>query len=69
MLEMSAELVVGLIVKPRANGRRTYSMAAKRASVELCLGPGISVTGTALAYGINANLLRRCVDAWCSTQL
>jgi hypothetical protein len=29
--------------------------------VELCKGPGVSVAGTALAHGINANLLRRWV--------
>ena len=59
MPEKSAELVEGLVLKPGANGRRTYSVAAKRALVELCNRPGISVAGMALAHGINANLLRR----------
>jgi transposase len=43
------------------NGRRTYGVAAKRALVELCKGPGVSVAGTALTHGINANLLRRWI--------
>jgi transposase len=59
MPEKSTELVEGLILKPGSNGRRTYSVAAKRALVELCNRPGISVAGMALAHGINANLLRR----------
>jgi transposase len=59
MPEKNAELVEGLILKPGAKGRRTYSLAAKRALVELCNRPGLSVAGMALAHGINANLLRR----------
>ena len=59
MPEKSADLVEGLIVKPGTNGRRTYSVAAKRALVQLCNRPGTSVAGLALAHGVNANLLRR----------
>jgi transposase len=55
------ELVEGLIVKPGSYGRRTYSNKAKRALVELCKAPGVSVAGLALAHGINANLLRRWI--------
>jgi transposase len=55
------ELVEGLIIKPGSHGRRTYSNRAKRALVELCKAPGISVAGLALAHGINANLLRRWI--------
>ena len=61
MPEKSAELVEGLVLKPGSNGRRTYSVAAKRALVELCNRPGISVAGMALAHGINVNLLRRWI--------
>jgi transposase len=59
MPEKTGELVEGLILKPGSNGRRTYSVAAKRALVQLCSRPGTSVAGMALAHGINANLLRR----------
>ena len=59
MTEKSIEVVEGLVVRAPARGRRTYSEAAKRAVVQLCLRPGVSVAGTALAHGINANLLRR----------
>jgi len=59
MPEKSAELVEGLILKSGVNGRRTYCVTAKRALVQLCNRPGISVAGLALAHGINANMLRR----------
>jgi transposase-like protein len=59
MAEKSVEIVEGLVVRGAINGRRTYSKAAKQALVQLCLRPGVSVAGTALAHGINANLLRR----------
>jgi transposase len=62
MTEKPVELVQGLIVKPGAHGRRTYSRKAKQALVELCKAPGVSVAGLALAHGINANLLRRWID-------
>lgn len=59
MAEKSVEVVEGLVVRGPVNGRRTYSKAAKQALVQICLRPGVSVAGTALAHGINANLLRR----------
>jgi transposase len=62
MTEKSVELVDGLIVKAGANGRRTYSRQAKRALVQMCRTPGISVAGLALAHGVNANLLRRWIS-------
>ena len=59
MAEKGVEVVEGLVVRGAVNGRRTYSKAAKQALVQICLRPGVSVAGTALAHGINANLLRR----------
>jgi len=61
MSEKSADIMAGLVIREGVNGRRTYSVAAKRALVELCKGAGVSVAGTALAHGINANLLRRWI--------
>jgi len=68
MPEKSTELVEGLILKPATNGRRTYSVAAKRALVQLCERPGVSVAGMAMAHGINANLLRRWMAQYSTTQ-
>ena len=39
--------------------RRTHSEAFKRSLIEACGEPGASVSGVALANGINANQLRR----------
>jgi transposase-like protein len=61
MAEKSVDIVAGLVIREGVNGRRSYNIAAKRALVELCKGPGVSVAGTALAHGINANLLRRWI--------
>src|SRR5580658_7011051 len=59
MAEKSVEVVEGLVVRAPPGGRRTYNVAANRALVHSCLRPGVSVASTALANGINANLLRR----------
>jgi transposase-like protein len=62
MADKGIELVEGLIVKPATHGRRTYSRQAKRALVQMCKAPGVSVAGLALSHGINANLLRRWIS-------
>ena len=59
MLEQSTEIVEGLVTRPAINGRRTYSVEAKKALVRRCLQPGVSVAAIAMAHGINANQLRR----------
>jgi transposase-like protein len=61
MSEGVEELVRGLVIKPGANGRRTFSKAGKRALARRCTEPGVSVARMALLHGVNANLLRRWV--------
>jgi transposase-like protein len=61
MSEDAEELVKGLVIKPGANGRRTFSKAGKRALARRCTEPGVSVARMALLHGVNANLLRRWV--------
>ena len=51
----------GLVLKRKNDGRRIYSPSHKRAIVEQCLRPGVSVAGIALAHGINANLVRKWI--------
>ncbi len=51
----------GLVVRRKRDGRRVYSRSHKRAIVEQCLQPGVSVAGIALAHGINANLVRKWI--------
>jgi transposase-like protein len=68
MSDKSAEVVSGLVTKEGLHGRRTYSVAAKRALAELCRRPGVSVAAMALQHGINANLLRRWVSEYCDVK-
>jgi transposase len=43
------------------DGRRRYEPDSKARLVAACLQPGVSMSGLALAHGINANLLRKWV--------
>ena len=45
-------------------GKRRYDPQAKRALIQACLEPGISLAGLALAHGVNANLLRKWVVSY-----
>jgi len=65
MSDKSAEVVSGLVTKEGSHGRRTYSVAGKRALAELCRRPGVSLAAIALQHGVNANLLRRWVSEYC----
>ena len=58
MTERVIDVVPGLVVGHKADGRRVYDPAVKRELVRRCLQPGVSVAAMALAHGINANLLR-----------
>jgi transposase len=62
MTEKMTALSRPLVVGRKRDGRRCYDPEAKRELVEVCLRPGISVAGMALAHGINANLLRKWID-------
>ena len=61
MKEHVVEPIEGLIVGHKGDGRCIYSAAGKRALIHACLQPGISVAGSALANGVNANLLRKWI--------
>jgi len=56
-----ADPVPNLIVGRKSNGRSRYDAVAKRELVLRCLQPGVSLAATALAHGLNANLLRKWV--------
>ena len=64
MKEHIAEKIDGLIVGRKRDGRNIYSSAGKRALIHACLQPGISVAGSALANGVNANLLRKWIQRY-----
>jgi len=53
---------VGLrVTRVLRNGRRRYDAASKDRLVSACLRPASSISGLALAHGVNANLLRKWV--------
>ena len=64
MKEHIAEKIDGFIVGRKRDGRNIYSSAGKRALIHACLQPGISVAGSALANGVNANLLRKWIQRY-----
>ena len=43
------------------DGRRRYDPGSKARLVAACLEPGVSISGLALAHGVNANLLRKWI--------
>jgi transposase len=62
--EHAVDLVANLVRRRKSNGRCVYERVAKQALVLRCLQPGVSLAGTALAHGLNANLLRKWVVAY-----
>jgi transposase len=58
MTETDAELLKGLIVGRKSDGRNYYDVEAKRKLIEWAMRPGVSVARVALQHGVNANLLR-----------
>jgi len=52
---------IGDGIRVNRTGRRTYTAAFKLDVVRRCSVPGVSVAGVAMAYGINANLVRRWI--------
>lgn len=61
MKERTAPRIEGLILGHKADGRCVYSKAGKKALIDACLLPGVSVAASALANGVNANLLRKWI--------
>lgn len=64
MRERAAARVEGLIVGHSRDGRCRYSEAGKLELIRACLQPGVSVAGSALANGVNANLLRKWIQQY-----
>lgn len=61
MAEDRSEIIAGLVVSRKRDGRSVYSAQAKRALVQACLRPGVSVARMVLLHGLNANLLRKWI--------
>lgn len=61
MSERAVDLVSGLVLGHKRDGRCIYDRKAKRELIRRCLQPGVSVADLALAHGINSNLLRKWI--------
>lgn len=61
MKERAVARIEGLITGHKSDGRCVYSKAGKLTLVQACLQPGVSVAASALANGVNANLLRKWI--------
>lgn len=61
MKERTAPRIEGLTLGHKADGRCIYSKSGRKSLVEACLQPGVSVAASALANGVNANLLRKWI--------
>lgn len=61
MVDTKKAALVSDGVRVNRSGRRTYTAAYKLDLVRRCSEPGVSVAGVAMAYGINANLVRRWI--------
>lgn len=63
MIENDTFPLSARVTKVASNGRKRYDPQAKRALIQACLQPGVSVAAMALRNGINANLLRKWITA------
>ena len=57
-MQNSSEVLTGLVVGRKRDGRCEYDPVLKQELVRRCLAPGVSVARMAMQHGINANLLR-----------
>ena len=48
-----------MVAGKKRDGRNTYEPSAKQRLIDACLEPGVSVSGMALAHGLNTNVLRK----------
>jgi transposase len=51
----------GQLIETGRRRRRTYSAHFKAEAVGVCKQPGVSIAAVALARGLNASMLHRCV--------
>lgn len=57
-MQNNSEVLVGLVVGRKRDGRCQYDPVVKQELVRRCMAPGVSVARMAMQHGINANLLR-----------
>ena len=57
-MQNNSEVLIGLVVGRKRDGRCQYDPVLKQELVRRCIAPGVSVARMAMQHGINANLLR-----------
>jgi transposase-like protein len=63
-MENNSEVLSGLVVARRRDGRCRYDPQVKQELVRRALQPGVSVAALAMQHGVNANLLRKWITQW-----
>ena len=65
-MQKSTEVLSGLVVGHKSDGRCWYDPQVKQELVRQCMRPGVSVARMAMQHAVNANLLveeGNCVTA------
>lgn len=57
-MQNNSEVLSGLVVGHKRDGRCRYDPQVKQELIRQCMMPGVSVARMAMQHGINANLLR-----------
>jgi transposase-like protein len=57
-MQRNSEILNGLVVGQKRDGRCRYDPQLKQELIRQCMLPGVSVARMAMQHGINANLLR-----------
>lgn len=57
-MQKSTEVLSGLVVGRKSDGRCRYDPQVKQELVRQCMRPGVSVARMAMQHAVNANLLR-----------
>jgi len=57
-MQNTTEVLTGLVVGHKRDGRCQYDPQVKQELVRRCIPPGVSVARIAMQHGVNANLLR-----------
>jgi transposase len=57
-MQNTSEVLTGLVVGHKRDGRCQYDPQVKQELVRRCIPPGVSVARIAMQHGVNANLLR-----------
>jgi len=57
-MQKDSEVLSGLVVGHKSDGRCRYDPQVKQELIRQCMKPGVSVARMAMQHGVNANLLR-----------